>query len=299
VAFAASFALAAVVIAVFAAVGSLRNRGPSTPLGTADGAPSDSSGSVKSGVGGVAPPPARDGGGDKTPTPSDKAAPDKDGLRPPEKKDPTVRRPVVIDMMPLIDVPRDAVFGTWEKAEGALKCGSERFATLELPYHPPAEYDFRIVFSRVEGNDHVQQILAVGGSRFAWEMGGWDNTNFGLGHIRHPNPKKTNTKSNATARPRAPALVNGRKYDSTVEIRRDRVRALLDGEVLCDYVADYRDFFVPQAWKRRDTRALGLASNSGITVFHTIEVVEVQGRGLFLRPEDPAVRRAELKRAGD
>ncbi len=56
-----------------------------------------------------------------------------------------------IDLMPLVDVSKDAIKGTWELKDSRLISRPFKSANLELPYHPPEEYDFHVTFTRQSG----------------------------------------------------------------------------------------------------------------------------------------------------
>jgi hypothetical protein len=71
----------------------------------------------------------------------------------------------------------------------------------------------------------------------------------------------------------------------------------VDGKQTAYWKTDYSDLSYPvRAWPGRDRSLLGLASLNTETVLHRAEVVEVTGRGIFTRPNDPAARLAEAQR---
>ena len=55
-------------------------------------------------------------------------------------------KPRTVDLIPLIDVDKDAVSGTWTLDHGAIVSDESDWARLRIPYEPPDEYDFRIEF---------------------------------------------------------------------------------------------------------------------------------------------------------
>src|SRR5262249_45048870 len=54
------------------------------------------------------------------------------------------------DLIPLIDPARDRQHGDWVvQANGELRCDSAHFVPrIHVPYRPPQEYDFTVVFSQ-------------------------------------------------------------------------------------------------------------------------------------------------------
>ena len=58
----------------------------------------------------------------------------------------------MIDLLPLIEVEKDAVNGKWVLNKGMLESDRSERSCIQLPYRPPEEYDFRIVFKRLDGD---------------------------------------------------------------------------------------------------------------------------------------------------
>jgi hypothetical protein len=78
-----------------------------------------------------------------------------------------------------------------------------------------------------------------------------------------------------------------RRYTSTVEVRRDRLRALLDGQVITEYRGDQSRLRIPRYVQPPDPTALGLALYAGPVQFHSATVTEVSGRGRVTRATGP------------
>ena len=205
-----------------------------------------------------------------------------DGL---DETDPPPRQPSparrVVDLLKLIEPSKDAVSGTWAlNGRRELTCGGEPHARLEIPYKPPAEYDFVIEFTRVKGDaDTVQIMSSRHGSNFAYLLGSARGTRALLSRVR--------AQRNPTVVPTKGLLSNGRRYRSVVSVRDDRVVTALDGRELITYRTDSRDLFPSNAFPLRTRGLLGVGSFRTATVFHRIELVEVSGRGEVA--ERPAV----------
>jgi len=185
-----------------------------------------------------------------------------------------------IDLLALVDPSRDAVRGTWTLENGRLVSDDGNASLLELPYVLPDEYSFTIEFVRRSGNDGVHQILAHGGKVFVWQMGGWNNTIFGLSKI---NGKPAN--ENPTALKKDRCLENGRPYMSTVEVRKDRVTVYLDNRKLADWKTDYGDIDRDDEWRLRLDTLPGIGTWGSSTEFRKIRLFEVSGKGRPLRPK--------------
>src|SRR5262249_25548085 len=67
-----------------------------------------------------------------------------------------------INLLPMIDPRRNAIWGTWEIEEGRLVCDRSPNARVEIPFQLPQEYDVRMVFERRTGAGSVNVILSRG-----------------------------------------------------------------------------------------------------------------------------------------
>jgi hypothetical protein len=195
---------------------------------------------------------------------------DKDDAEPPEPRPappPAVPGKTTVDLVPLIDPKKDVLDDRkWEVADGVLRCKDGSFVPkIQLPYRPPEEYDFVVTFSQRELRNGVALIMPhPNGGSFFWLVGAGDGTAYGF----HGDDRKW---------ARSPGLLKDHTaYTTVVQVRRDGVRALLDGKELAR--ADYRDLKC-DGWRTiKDKSLLGLACDDP-TVFHFVRVVEVTGAG--------------------
>jgi len=193
----------------------------------------------------------------------------------------------LVELLPHIEPLRDGKHGKWVLDNGALRSDNAgtltppRSAKLQLPYHPPAEYDFRIVFSRLEGVDAVVQILPNAQRHFAWFMGSFSNHVYGFGMVDN------NLESAATKRVDS-VLSNTRRYDSIVYVRKDKVRAIVRELTeaglpvpLYDqtFDTDYLNLSNWEGWRIPGIGSLGLATFASPTVFYEIGVTEIGAKG--------------------
>jgi hypothetical protein len=185
-----------------------------------------------------------------------------------------------IDLLALIDPARDGVKGTWTREKGALVSDDENASRLEIPYVAPEEYTFTVEFVRRTGNDAVNQILPHAGKVFVWQMGGWDNTIFGISEIEG---KRANENPTAVRRDRC--LENGKVYTSTVEVRKDRLTVWFNNEKLVDRKTDYRELDMNDDWRLRQDTLPGLGTWGSVTEFRRITLFEVGGKGRPLWPK--------------
>jgi len=194
-----------------------------------------------------------------------------------------------INLLALVDPKKDAVSGKWEAVDGALRSDAtgshdeHGAARIGIPYRPPTEYDYRIQFTRLSGNDCAAQILSASGRQFLFVAGGFGNTVFGFELIIGKQ-----CDENPTAVRRPACLVNGRRYVLLTQVRSNGVKVYLDGVFLTGYVGGSWQMSVKGEFAIPDSAALGLASWGSPVAFHAVEVLEVTGKGTFTRTSKPA-----------
>ncbi len=184
-------------------------------------------------------------------------------------------QPGFVNLLKLIDPAKDGVEGSWKLDNGKLVAGPGKFVRLEIPYQPPAEYDFRVVFSRIDGANNVSQILSRQGKGFLWimELG---QSRCALGNCRGlwiteaANPSIT--KVSETQNDNGP-------HTSLLEVRKDRVRCFFNGKMILEYKTDYADLSMNAGWKLRSEQLLGLGLWESPTEFHRVDVIEISGKG--------------------
>lgn len=200
--------------------------------------------------------------------------------KPPEVVTSPARWRNAINLLSHIEPGRDAVTGKWSRNDFGLVSDRTEPAKLVIPYQPPEEYDFRIVFTRQEGDHSVAQVLSKGGRCFSWEMGVFPNRACTFNMV------KGKASNNPTTVPGID-LANGERHVSIVQVRYSGVTAYLDGVLIRDYKTDFRDMEDPYPWKWPNPNCLGLGSWGNPATFHAVDVLEVTGKGKFTRADDP------------
>ncbi|MCY3018717.1 MAG: protein kinase [Planctomycetota bacterium] len=191
-----------------------------------------------------------------------------------------------VDMLALVDPGKDAVLGTWLLKPGeGLVSGMEQLARIEMPYQPPEEYDVRIVFTRRNSprSECLVQVLAKSERQFEYVLGGWRNLVAGFETISgvRADSNFSNTHSEGI-------LNTGQKYTSLVQVRNDGVKAYLDGKLVSQWLTDFSDMGVHAEWKLRDGGVAGVGTCESEFCFHSIQVLEVTGKGICRRGETKA-----------
>lgn len=190
-----------------------------------------------------------------------------------------------IDLLALVDVKRDTVAGEWSQDGGDLlvkasKPDTKGTSRLHLPYQPPEEYDFEIEFTPESGANSVYQLLSAYQRSFSWFMDGKTNAGSKAGFDSIDGIGGSSRTDGTTMR--AKFLTNGQRHRSIVEVRRNRVRALLDGEPLVTWGSSpksYERLDISKNEKLRDALHLGLAAYDRGVRFHKATVREITGTG--------------------
>jgi hypothetical protein len=188
--------------------------------------------------------------------------------------------PGAINLLKLIDPAKDGVGGRWSFSGDALKVMPDQWTRLEIPYEPPAEYDFKIVFTRNDGNGDAMQILSREGRQFTWCLGCKANTQMGFGMV---NGAWVHIETNPTLRTVPSVLTNGKTYTSLVQVRNGMLKAFLDGKLIVEYPTTYGELSQHSNMPLRSMRTLGVAAWLSTMTFHQIELVEIGGKGKKIR----------------
>jgi len=206
--------------------------------------------------------------------------------------DPAKPEPGMINLLALIDPEKDTVLGKWQKQNGQLSCSTKGVGRLEIPYQPPEEYDFKITFTRVAGNDSIDQYMFKADRHFMWQVGGYSHY-LGFEMI---NGQGVVTNPSGTQR-YPPLVVNGRVHTSEVRVRNTGLSAYLDGQPVCQWNTDYSDMSCFRGFGPRQENLLAFGTIDSWVVFHTVEVREVTGRGCSFR--EPLPGQPPSVQAGD
>ena len=179
-----------------------------------------------------------------------------------------------VNLLGLLDPAKDAGEGSWKMENNALVVAEGKYATLQLPYFLPEEYDLRVNFTRVENSGPIAVLLAAHNRTFGFELDL-------KGEARFERVANKISKDNPTTV--AVAVSNGRKYSLTIQIRNDGITALLDGTPLTQWKTDYKDLSRYSLWKLSNDKLCGLGANNAKVTFHAVELVEITGAGKPIR----------------
>jgi serine/threonine protein kinase len=179
----------------------------------------------------------------------------------------TVRASKTIDLMKLINPDIATVAGNWKFEGGDLVSNDGKPATLEIPYSPPAEYDFTVEFTPTSDENSVQQHLYKAPYSFSFAMGTKHDCGFEFVDGKHvwDSPFRNPEKLRANQR-----------HVAVVRVRNGRVQALLNGKTVVDAATDYSNFTKNPEFYQPDNTRLGLGSWHAQVRFHKVQVTEVK-----------------------
>jgi predicted Ser/Thr protein kinase len=180
------------------------------------------------------------------------------------------------DVLRLVDPERDAVSGPWSRSESGVVTGADNPSRLQVPFCPPREYDVRLTFTRDSGAHCVSLILSKDDRPFIWVME--PPGLFGLEKLYD-----IDFRRNPTSVQKPLIGEHGRRYVAVVQVRDDRLRMFVDGELVTDWPADYAGLSMNPQWALPDPSAMGLGTWASPTTFHRLEVRAVTGAGRVIR----------------
>jgi WD40 repeat protein len=176
----------------------------------------------------------------------------------------------VVDVLKLIDVDKEPLAGRCTKKDGAIAFDGK--SLVQIPFHTPAEYDFRVVFSPADNTGHgITLVLSKGPRLFLFTISAgayWDA--FGLVNGASGDMLDNPTRVVSAVRP---AL--GRKYTIVVRVRNDGVEGFLDGKLVASHKTDYSDLSNWVEFKSVQPGTLALSTYDAPATIYSAEVIEV------------------------
>jgi hypothetical protein len=183
-----------------------------------------------------------------------------------------------IDLLDLLDCQTDAVSGKWHWEDGAVSVEPSVCARIEFPYIPSDEYDFRIGFVIVRGDQGPEQICSAAGHQFQWVNGGWGNTVCGFEMIQG-----RAVIDNPTTKRSKQWFAVGQHYTAVVKVRKSGLEAFVNDKRLSNWKTDYADMSQNDPWQLTRVDVLGLGAYNSAVKCDFAEVIEITGKGKFLR----------------
>lgn len=163
-----------------------------------------------------------------------------------------------LDLLKLIEVPRNIVYGDWSMKDGKLLAPGQAAARIQIPYRVPSDYAINVV---VESDGQLADVsagLVVGGHQVLANLDGFGASISGMSLVNRlwHNDDKNPTKTWRLAR----MLEQGRPNTLTYIVRPTSVRVLRDGAEIVRWSGDPATFLIPGTWEVPDTKKLYLQS---------------------------------------
>jgi putative intracellular protease/amidase len=182
-----------------------------------------------------------------------------------------------------LDVARQSSAGEWSKTGSELNVRAAQGARLALMPAPAGEYDLRATFTRRTGQHSIGLIVVHRSRQVVFEVDAWGMNLAGFQDVGGKSIRENATRK-ANVR-----LENNKRYTITVEVRKNQLRGLLDGNEVAVLKTDGSDISLPDVWKLPVRDQLGLVAWEADTTFHAVEVRSLGGEPLVAtRPGDPA-----------
>jgi len=168
------------------------------------------------------------------------------------------------ELLPLMDVA-NAVKGTWKREGADIVSDKTQYGRLMIPCVLGNEYDVRYEFTCTGSKDVATLILHRDGKALAFEFGSYGKyAGFTLidGRGLDANPTATEI----------PGFQIGKRYSVTVQVRRDKLVAVLDGKPLVETNIGNDRIALDQRWALPVKDRLGIGVYGAVIRFHSIQV---------------------------
>jgi len=185
-----------------------------------------------------------------------------------------------VDLKSRIAVESDTVNGFWTREGADLKSDGTAFGRIEIPYEPPENYDFKIVFTtKTQRGDVAQLCYGITGA-FTWKMGALSN------RYAMFEAAANNGDNNESRYLAPPILESGKTYESIVRVRGNLVEGYLNGKRLSRLRLNPTGARAPYSyWVMPHVKTLGVGVWATVATFSTIEIDEIGAQGRWLRAE--------------
>ena len=171
------------------------------------------------------------------------------------------------DVTKSMDPQKQAVAGEWTGAGGSLTTTAVNGSRITLPVPVPAEYDFRVSFTRTSGVHSIALFFVTSRGQASFEIDAWGQHLAGIQNVNGQD-----IRANASKRENV-TLRNNQRYTALVQVRRKRVRAFLDDQLLADLpLNNDTELSIPSVWNISDATTLGLGAWNAATTFHSVKL---------------------------
>lgn len=182
-----------------------------------------------------------------------------------------------IDLLELIDLKQDVVFGEWKMDDGGLQCTRGGLVPkVRIPLELPKEYDVSFVFSQPAFRNGLGVILPNrnGGMFCVYLLENGVGYGFSV-NGRTGRHNRENREYPGAAKPNT-------KYRVLVQVREKGAKLLVDGKVVASYEGDFAALKSDMWRTLKDGHQFAVFCDDP-TTFESLELLEVSGQGKKLR----------------
>ena len=195
----------------------------------------------------------------------------------------------IVDLLPLLDVKRDTITGSWKIENGALatnKTEGQNF--IRLPAAPGGGYDLHLRLRREEtsGTTAVHFALTHAGHGANLLIDGVPNPRIGLEHVAG---KSMSANGTSIVRP-SPFFAPGLDHDVVIQVRDSGIVAVVDHEETFRWSGSWSELSQQGDWFShvQDKKpVLGIGAVGVPVIIQSISIREVDDRTKGSAPEAP------------
>ena len=180
------------------------------------------------------------------------------------------------DLLKLVDLKKHAVEGRWLRDGGRVGVEAKGHARIGIPVAPKGDYELKVQFSRVAGNNDVNTILPVGNTSVMVMLSGNNGQASGLSSV---NGKYCHENETRTPGQLANNTTHNLYVKVTTKDSMANISATLDGKKLVEWEGPQSALSNSRYWSLPSNRILGLGTDSGsTTIFSSVQLRMLTGK---------------------
>jgi hypothetical protein len=165
-----------------------------------------------------------------------------------------------VDLLKLIDLDKNVVWGQWRRDGSTLITANEMFSRVQIPYDMPAEYDVTIVAAPLKNGANLDALLVglpIGGGKpqIAGLTAGWDGTWNLLDGLDGKMAAQNETSQ------RFRSVTPGVATTVTYQVRRTGISVAINGKTVINWKGDFNRFNLYKDWVVPDRTKLFIGTH--------------------------------------
>jgi hypothetical protein len=189
------------------------------------------------------------------------------------------RAPGELDLLDLIDVPKDAVAGAWGFQDRGLITASTQWGRLQVPCVLPEEFDLKMTVCRKRGVNSLNLGFPFLGSQGMLVLDGWDGRTqcLMLGDGSNPSTNETSVTNRKVFKWNLPTSI-------MLSVRKTGITLSVGGKPLIDWKGSSSELFFSSGFNVPNPRTLVLASWESVFRIDECLLTPIGGTPTLLRP---------------